>query len=136
MTSERSKLEINRNNSKNTRMDLVSSMAVMDFRKDELMHIGRYFKACQTPKDHVYEWNYTELAGLLLESGFEKVSSRGTSINPSKIPNSVWSKREKQIKAVYEAFGENTAFSCVALAPLFPTKYCKNVIFELKKRKE
>lgn len=88
------------------------------------------------PKDHVYEWNYAELAGLLLEAGFEKVSSRGTSINPSKIPNSVWSKREKQVKAVYEAFGENTAFSCVALAPLFPAKYCKNVIFELKKRKE
>ncbi len=48
MASERSKLDVNVNDSKNTRMNLVDSMRLMDFRKDELMHIGRYFKACQT----------------------------------------------------------------------------------------
>lgn len=48
MASERSVLKNNKNGSKNTRMDLASSLSLMDFRKDELMHIGRYMKACET----------------------------------------------------------------------------------------
>lgn len=51
MASERHKLDINVNDSKNTRMDIVKSLSLMDFRKDELMHIGRYLNACQTAID-------------------------------------------------------------------------------------
>ena len=270
MPSERSKLDSNINNSKNTRMNIVKSLQDMDFRKDELMHIGRYLKACQTaialskqlnrpikildlgcgeaysmrtlyksfvvkksevvkryigididepmlgktrdeyskvlesvhgrliaqdltvnphikvkdgaidliiwfemvehiqpefvkpileevfrvlspegilllstpnsngsnqklPKDHVYEWSYEDLSQEIQEAGFTILSSHGTSINPSKIPSNIWEKRRKIVEAVYATFGENTAFSCVALAPLFPVEYSKNMLFELKK---
>lgn len=269
MASERSKLDENINNSKNTRMNLVDSMRLMDLRKDELMHIGRYFKACQTavnlskelgrpikvldlgcgeaysmrlfyksflvkksdvieryfgvdidkpmlkrtkseygkvieavngkliaqdltvdetlklacssidlviwfemvehiqpefvrpilaevnrvlrddgvlllstpnsngsnkklPKDHVYEWSYEELLEAVKHEGFTGVAT-GTCINPSKIPQEVWRKRTEEINFVYNSFGENTAFSCVALAPLFPVEYSKNMLFELRK---
>ena len=51
MPSERTKLDNNVNGSKNTRMDIVKSMSLMDFRKDELMHIGRYLNAGKTAID-------------------------------------------------------------------------------------
>ncbi len=270
MASERSKLDENINNSKNTRMNLEESMKFMDFRKDELMHIGRYFKACKTaielskklerpirildlgcgeiysmrlfyksfvvkksevvgkyfgididkpmlkrtketypkvleavngrliaqdltvnstlklhdgsidlviwfemvehiqpefvepimtevyrvlnndgilllstpnsngsnaklPKDHVYEWSYEDLKELIEETGFEIEFSSATSINPSRIPKEVWKEREHLVDSVYRTFGRNTAFSCVALAPLFPVEYGKNMLFECKK---
>ena len=273
MPSERSKLDNNINDSKNTRMDIVNSLQNMDFRKDELMHIGRYLKACHTaialskqlnrpikildlgcgeaysmrtlyksfvvkkfdvvkryigididkpmlsktrdkyskvletvhgkliaqdltvnphikvkdgtidliiwfemvehiqpefvrpildevfrilspegvlllstpnsngsnqklPKDHVYEWSYEDLSQEIQKAGFTILSSHGTSINPSKIPKDIWEKRMKTVEAVYGTFGENTAFSCVALAPLFPVKYSKNMLFELKKSED
>ena len=273
MPSERSKLDNNVNDSKNTRMDIVNSLQNMDFRKDELMHIGRYLKACQTaitlskqlnrpikildlgcgeaysmrtfyksfvvkksevvkryigididepmlsktrdkynkvletvhgrliaqdltvnphtkvkdgtidliiwfemvehiqpefvrpildevfrvlspegilllstpnsngsnqklPKDHVYEWSYEDLSQEIQKAGFTILSSHGTSINPSKIPKDIWEKKGEMVEAVYSTFGENTAFSCVALAPLFPVKYSKSMLFELKKSED
>lgn len=48
MPSERHILDNNVNDSKNTRMDLQGALALMDIRKDELMHLGRYQKAAQT----------------------------------------------------------------------------------------
>lgn len=51
MPSERRILKSNVNDSKNTRMDLADSMDKFDLRKDEFMHLGRYFKACKTMID-------------------------------------------------------------------------------------
>lgn len=51
MASERTTLGQNENDSKNTRMDIIDSMRLMDFRKDELMHIARYLNAGQTAID-------------------------------------------------------------------------------------
>lgn len=48
MPSERRTLKENVNDSKNTRMNLAESMDKFDLRKDEFMHLGRYFKACET----------------------------------------------------------------------------------------
>lgn len=48
MPSERRTLKENINDSKNTRMNLSESMDKFDLRKDEFMHLGRYFKACET----------------------------------------------------------------------------------------
>lgn len=48
MPSERRTLKKNANDSKNTRMNLAESMDKFDLRKDEFMHLGRYFKACET----------------------------------------------------------------------------------------
>lgn len=48
MPSERTKLEKNTNGSKNTRMDITKSFENFDIRKDEIMHIARYFKAVTT----------------------------------------------------------------------------------------
>lgn len=270
MPSERSKLVENTNDSKNTRMDIVSSLSHMDFRKDELMHVGRYLNACQTaidlskklqrpikmldigcgeaytmrtlyksfvckksdvigqyvgididspmlahtkeeyknvlemmngklisrdltvdprlkfkdngvdlicwfemiehiqpefvrpimkevhrvlsedgvalistpnsngsnkilPKDHIYEWSYDGLRELIENVGFSILSATGTCINPSKVPEEYWKKQKSKVQAIYEAFGRNTAMSCVAMAPLFPVEYSKNMLFRCKK---
>lgn len=85
------------------------------------------------PKDHVYEWGYDELVEVM-ERNFELVCSRGVCINISKIPAEEREKRARTIKQVYEAFGENTAFSSTVLGPMFPPQYCKNVIYTLRKR--
>lgn len=45
MPSERSELEGNKNGSKNTRMDITKSFGNFDIRKEEIMHIGRYYRA-------------------------------------------------------------------------------------------
>lgn len=85
------------------------------------------------PKDHVYEWGYDELLGVM-EQNFELVCSRGVCINISKIPAEEKTKKARIIRQVYEAFGENTAFSSTVLGPMFPPRYCKNVVYTLKKR--
>lgn len=45
MASIRNKLEVNTNDSKNTRMNITDAFAKFSIRKDEMMHIGRYFRA-------------------------------------------------------------------------------------------
>ena len=84
------------------------------------------------PKDHVYEWDYEELVQVM-EQSFELVCSRGVCINISKIPVEEREKKSRVIKQVYEAFGENTAFSSTVLGPMFPPQFCKNVIYTLRK---
>jgi SAM-dependent methyltransferase len=48
MPSERTELDNNQNESKNTRMDIARSFENFDIRKDEISHIGRYYKAIRT----------------------------------------------------------------------------------------
>lgn len=84
------------------------------------------------PKDHVYEWDYDELIKVM-ERDFDLVCARGVCINISKIPSEEKTKKARIIKQVYEAFGENTAFSSTVLGPVFPPQYCKNVIYTLRK---
>lgn len=265
MPSERYKISQNVNDSKNTRMNLDASAKNMDYRKDEFMHLGRYFKACQTmidmskelgrpvkvldlgcgeifiprvlyksflvkksdvlgkyigididdvmlnrikndyetmmktmnvkvicqdltanchfkvddgyfdivcwyeniehvksqfiepimaevarvlspegvllcstpnslgsndklPKDHVYEWSYDDLLGLMSKY-FNTVDTYGVGLNVSKMPAKYLEKNKKLFDRIQQVFGRNTAFSCVAAAPLFPAKYCKNVLY-------
>lgn len=87
----------------------------------------------ELPKDHVFEWDYDDLVEVM-EKGFELVCARGVCINISKIPAEWKAKKASVIKQVYEAFGENTAFSSTVLGPVFPPQYCKNVIYTLRKR--
>lgn len=267
MPSERRTLKENVNDSKNTRMNLAESMDKFDLRKDEFMHLGRYFKACETmislakelgrplkildigcgeiyiprvfyksflikksdiiqkyvgididdvmidqvkeqharliktcnikliqqdltvnpkfrvkdgyfdviiwfeniehmkpefipairsevvrvlnpagvalistpnstgsnaklPKDHVYEWSYAEMMGLL--TPYFDVDAIGVGLNPSKIPKDQLQKRIKLMRRIEKAFGTNTAFSTTAVAPLFSPEYCKNVLYICK----
>lgn len=267
MPSERRTLKENVNDSKNTRMNLAESMDKFDLRKDEFMHLGRYFKACETmislakelgrplrvldigcgeiyiprvlyksflvkksdiiqkyvgididdimlsqikesqarlietcnvklirqdltinpklkvrdgyfdviiwfeniehmkpefipairdevvrvlnpagialistpnsvgsnaklPKDHVYEWSYTEMRELL--DPYFEVDPIGVGLNLSKIPKEHLQKKLKLLKRMEKAFGINTAFSTTAIAPLFPPEFCKNVLYVCK----
>lgn len=265
MPSERHKIKSNVNSSKNTRMNLDNSTENMDYRKDEFMHLGRYFKACQTmidmskelgrpvrvldlgcgeifiprtlyksfivkksdvlekyigvdiddlmldvikskyatmmktmgvkvvcqdlttnchfkvrdgyfdivtwyeniehmkpqfiepimeevhrvlspdgvllcstpnsigsneklPKDHVYEWSYDDLLKLMSKY-FNQIDTYGVGLNVSKMPTEYLQKHKKSFDRIQVVFGRNTAFSCVAAAPLFPARYCKNVLY-------
>lgn len=51
MPSQRNVLKNNVNGSKNTRMDLDNSAKELDYRKDEIMFIGRYCKGAQAMVD-------------------------------------------------------------------------------------
>lgn len=84
------------------------------------------------PKDHVFEWVYEDLCELMAQ-WFNIQHTRGVCINRSKIPEKEWKLREPIIEKVYQAFGDNTPFSSVVLGPLFPARYCKNVIYTLTK---
>ena len=54
-------------------------------------------------------------------------------MNISKIPQEEIDNNKIMIQKVYAAFGRNTAFSSVALGPVFNPRYCKNVVYTLKK---
>ncbi len=85
------------------------------------------------PKDHVFEWDYDALVKVMEESSFRVITTRGVCINISRIPAEEKEKRAGLIKRVYEAFGENTAFSSTVLGPFFTPRYCKNVVYTLRK---
>lgn len=40
---------------------------------------------------------------------------------------------KSKVELIYEAFGRNTAMSCVAMGPLFPVECSKNMIFRCTK---
>ena len=86
------------------------------------------------PKDHVYEWGYAEMMGLL--TPYFDVDAVGVGLNPSRIPRDQWKKREKLVKRIEKAFGTNTAFSTTAVAPLFSPEYCKNVMYICRLKEE
>lgn len=51
MPSQRNKLEVNVNGSKNTRMDIDNSAKELDYRCDEIMFIARWTKGAQTMEE-------------------------------------------------------------------------------------
>lgn len=85
------------------------------------------------PKDHVYEYSYQELMTMFPSAGFKVEDTVGVCINVSKIPKDELEDYESEVAKVYAAFGNNTAASSVALAPLFSPEYCKNVLYRLSK---
>lgn len=85
------------------------------------------------PKDHIYEYSYEELTELFFDSGLDLVDSVGCCVNISKIPAEERDKLSHEIDRLYSAYGRNSAAASVAIAPLFPPTYCKNVIYHLKK---
>lgn len=85
------------------------------------------------PKDHVYEYSYEELTELFDEAGFTLDDSVGVCVNISRIPKEEKEDWEEEINRIYAAFGRNSAFASVAVAPLFSPKYCKNVVYHLSK---
>lgn len=87
------------------------------------------------PEDHFYEYSYEELITKFKENGFAVVDAVGVCINLSKIPKEEQQFLDKLIKRYKSAFGNNTAFMSVAVAPLFNPKNCKNVVYHLRKEK-
>lgn len=85
------------------------------------------------PEDHFYEYSYEELITKFKENGFAVVDAVGVCINLSKIPKEEQQFLDKLIKRYKSAFGNNTAFMSVAVAPLFNPKNCKNVVYHLRK---
>lgn len=85
------------------------------------------------PKDHIYEYSYEELISLFEQSGFTVDDAVGCCVNISRIPAEEKEDWEEEIQRIYAAFGNNTAFSSVVVAPLFSPKYCKNVVYTLSK---
>ena len=85
------------------------------------------------PKDHIYEYSYEECCSLFKDAGFTLTDSVGVCVNISRIPDEEKQDWSDEMKKIYNAFGENSAFACVALAPLFSPVYCKNVVYHLSK---
>lgn len=88
------------------------------------------------PKDHVYEYSYQELIHKFSEAGFAISDSVGVCINISKIPKEEVEAKSAILKRFYSAFGQNSAFASVAVAPIFKPEYCKNVLYHLKKARD
>ena len=88
------------------------------------------------PKDHVYEYSYEELIELFEDSGFSVDDTVGVCVNISSIPAEEKEDWADEIDRIYKAFGYNSAFSSVAVAPLFSPKYCKNVVYHLSKSED
>jgi SAM-dependent methyltransferase len=85
------------------------------------------------PKDHIYEYSYEELTELFKEAGFTVDDAVGCCVNISRIPEEEKDDYAEEIDRIYKAFGYNSAFASVAVAPLFSPKYCKNVVYHLSK---
>ena len=85
------------------------------------------------PKDHIYEYSYEELIDMFTEAGFNIDNTVGCCVNISRIPAEEKEDWQDEIERIYGAFGNNTAFASVVVAPLFSPKYCKNVVYTLSK---
>lgn len=85
------------------------------------------------PKDHFYEYSYEELIDKFEAAGFEIENTVGLCINKSKIPKDTISSLDAVFSRFDAGFGRNSAFACVAVAPLIESKYCKNVLYILSK---
>ena len=85
------------------------------------------------PKDHFYEYSYEELIEKFEKAGFLVENSIGMCINISKIPKELVKAMERVFYLYNAGFGRNSAFTSVAIAPLIDPKYCKNVLYTLRK---
>ena len=85
------------------------------------------------PKDHFYEYSYEELVQKFKDAGFTVDNTVGLCINLSKIPKEYVAKLSGVFSIYNNAFGRNSAFTSVAIAPLIEPKYCKNVLYILVK---
>lgn len=85
------------------------------------------------PKDHIYEYSFEECLTLFNQAGFKVTDAMGTCVNIIKIPKEEREKLNQILKRFYSSFGQGSAFSSVAIAPLFNPKYCKNVIYHLSR---
>ena len=85
------------------------------------------------PKDHFYEYSYEELVQKFKDAGFKVEDTVGLCINLSKLPKEYVSKITGVFDRFNKAFGRNSAFTSVAIAPLVEPKYCKNVLYILVK---
>ena len=85
------------------------------------------------PKDHIYEYSFEECISLFSNAGFNIDDAIGTCVNITKMPKEEKDRLNVVLKRFYSAFGNNSAFSAVASAPLFNPKYCKNVIYHLSR---
>ena len=86
------------------------------------------------PKDHFYEYSYEELIEKFEEAGFTVEDTVGLCINISKVPKKLIASMVNVFARFNGAFGTNSAFTSVAIAPLIEPKYCKNVLYTLCKR--
>lgn len=86
------------------------------------------------PKDHIYEYSFEELTDMFSRSGLLLEGAYGVCINISKIPKEEKERLSSLIKRFEGAFGRDSAFMSVAIAPLFNPRYCKNVIYHLRRR--
>ena len=85
------------------------------------------------PVDHIYEYSYEELINLFERAGFKVDDTVGVCVNISSIPAEEKEDWAEEIERIYKAFGYNSAFSSVAVAPLFSPRHCKNVVYHLSK---
>lgn len=85
------------------------------------------------PKDHFYEYSYEELVQKFTEAGFTVDDTVGLCINLSKLPKDYVAKLSSVFDRFNKAFGRNSAFTSVAIAPLIEPKFCKNVLYTLVK---
>lgn len=85
------------------------------------------------PHDHIYEYSYEELLQMFQNAGFLVEDATGVCVNISKIPAEEKNAYRHILERYYRAFGDNTAFASVAVAPLFDPRNCKNVVYRLIK---
>lgn len=86
------------------------------------------------PKDHFYEYSYEELIQKFKDAGWEVENTIGMCINISRLPKELVQSMAGVFARFNDGFGRNSAFTSVAIAPLVEPKYCKNVLYILKKQ--
>jgi hypothetical protein len=74
-----------------------------------------------------------ELIELFENAGFNVDDAVGVCVNISRIPSEEKEDWAYEIEKIYKAFGYNSAFASVALAPLLSPVNCKNVVYHLSK---
>lgn len=85
------------------------------------------------PKDHIYEYSFEECVSLFNGAGFKVNDAMGTCVNITKLPKEEREKLKQITERYNAAFGKGSAFTSVAIAPLFSPKFCKNVIYHLSR---
>lgn len=81
------------------------------------------------PKDHFYEYSYEELMEKFQDAGWEVDDTVGMSISVSKLPKEYVESLAGVFSRFDVAFGRNSHFQRVAIAPLIKPEYCKNVMY-------